>query len=128
MSLKFVTLFFFSFDNLDTKYHNGELEDDTEYAAFQRSFAESGYSEFGPLRRFSTKNDPTAAIVVPIVLLVVAMGVAGGIYIYRRRLNQDNGDADEEMPMNRPRRRGTASKFLGVSGIGKLNLRHKSQP
>ncbi|XP_068677575.1 receptor-type tyrosine-protein phosphatase delta-like isoform X2 [Montipora foliosa] len=99
-------------DISNTRYRNGKLEDGTDYAAFQRSFAESGYSEFGPLQSFSTNNDYTAAIVAPIILLVVAMGVAGGIYIYRRRPKQPN---EPDIPIL-PRH-----KIPGGSGIDNPN-------
>ncbi|XP_068728210.1 receptor-type tyrosine-protein phosphatase delta-like [Montipora capricornis] len=108
-------------DISNTRYRNGKLEDGTDYAAFQRSFAESGYSEFGPLQSFSTNNDYTAAIVVPIILLVVAMGVAGGIYIYRRRLNQGKDDAKDGEPLDELSPRGRRSKGVRVSGIDNPN-------
>ncbi|XP_044163802.1 receptor-type tyrosine-protein phosphatase delta-like isoform X2 [Acropora millepora] len=92
------------------KYLNGELEDGTETAAFQRSFDATGFYEDGNLYTFTTSKDPTLAIVLPIVIILMIAVIVVGIFIYRRRRqNLFNGDEDEGMPMNETSRGGKAS-------------------
>lgn len=130
----FITLFI----SASQKYLNGELEDGTETAAFQRSFEATGFYEDGELYTFKTEKnpktedltpgkDPTLAIVLPIVFVIIIAVVVVGIFIYRRRQNLFESDEDEGMPMNETSRGGKASsKRNRMSGIGKLDWNHSS--
>ena len=106
------------------KYLNGELNDDTQYAVFQRSFAENGdYDNEGFITfitdKLVTKKNYIVEIVVGILvpLFLVAV-IALAIFIYRRRRRQ-NESLDGGIPMQKKPRRPTASRILG-RGIGML--------
>ena len=103
---------FFSFFRLVyTKYFNGKLDDDTEYAVFQRSLSENGYYQDEGFSQFTTKTlpreeEPTPGkknkhlIVVGVFigLFIVCVVVVGGIVIVwlrGRRQNNANDDAEE---------------------------------
>ena len=61
------------------KYFNGELESNTHYAAFQRSFDEDGSYDSEKFVRFKTKKSfplVTVIVVVVVVVIVVAILVA----------------------------------------------------
>ena len=108
----------------EIKYLNGKLDDDTEYAVFQRSFDKDGNYEDEGFIQFTTNKDNTAAIaagVVVAILTVVAIVIVIIIF-YRRRKNRDGGSGEEPFPMKpNPHRRRTGSKSLfRRSGIGKL--------
>ena len=101
------------------EYLNGELNDNTQYAAFQRSFAEDGDYENEGFVTFITEKDYTVEIVVGILVpLFVVVVIALAIFIYRRRRRQ-NENLDGGIPMQKKSRRRTASRVLG-RGIGML--------
>ena len=102
------------------KYLNGKLDDNTEYAVFQRSFAEDGDYENEGFITFKTEKDHTGTIVaVVVVTILVVVVVAAAIFFYRRRQNSYRSE-DEEIPMNaKPHRRRTGSRLFRRSGIGK---------
>ena len=103
------------------EYLNGELNDNTRYAAFQRSFAENGDYENEGFITFTTKKDYTVEIVVGVlvpVLLLLLVFIALAIFIYRRRRRQ-NENLDGGIPMQKKSRIRTASRILG-RGIGML--------
>ena len=103
------------------EYLNGELNDSTQYAAFQRSFAENGDYENEGFITFTTKKDYILEIVVGVlvsVLLLVVVVIALAIFIYRRRRRQ-NENLEGRIPMQKRSRRQTASRILG-RGIGML--------
>ncbi|XP_068728189.1 receptor-type tyrosine-protein phosphatase epsilon-like [Montipora capricornis] len=107
------------------KYLNGELDDNTKYAVFQRSFAADGDYESEGFIEFTTKKDNTVAIVVGVlmsVLLVVVIVV--GIFIYRRRKRRHEDHGDEGMPMTKKKdpRRGTVSRLMRKAGIDNPNF------
>ena len=117
---------YFAADN-NKKYLNGELDDNSKYAVFQRSFADDGEYESEGFIEFTTKKDNTVAIVVGVlvsVLLVVVIVV--GIFIYRRRKRRHEDQGDEGMPMTKKKdpRRGTVSRLMRRAGIGMLHLEH----
>ena len=109
------------------EYLNGELNDSTQYAAFQRSFAENGDYENEGFITFTTKKDDiffnqdileiVVGILVPVLLLVVVV-IALAIFIYCRRRRQ-NENLEGRIPMQKRSRRLTASRILG-RGIGML--------
>lgn len=102
-----------------TEYLNGELDDNTQYAVFQRSFAENGDYENEGFITFITERDYTTVIVVSILVpLFVVVVIAFAIFIYRRRRRQ-NENIDGVIPMQKKSRRRTASRILG-RGIGML--------
>ena len=124
------------------EYLNGELNDNTQYAAFQRSFAENGdYDNEGFItfitEKFittestttestttesttteSTTKTYTGIVVGILVPLFVVVVIALAIFIYRRRRTQ-NENLDGGMPMQKKPRRPTASRIL-ERGIGML--------
>ena len=101
------------------EYLNGQLNDNTQYAAFQRSFAEDGDYENEGFIKFITEKDYTVEIVVGILVpLFVVVVIALAIFIYRRRRRQ-NENLDGGIPMQKKSRRRTASRILG-RGIGML--------
>ncbi|XP_015777605.1 PREDICTED: receptor-type tyrosine-protein phosphatase delta-like [Acropora digitifera] len=103
------------------EYLNGKLNDNTQYAAFQRSFAEDGNYDNEGFITFITKRDYTVEMVVGIlVLLFVVVVIALAIFIYRRRRRQ-NESLDGGMPMQKKPRRPTASRILG-RGIDNPNF------
>ena len=76
-----------------TKYLNGNLDEDTKYAVFQRSFAENGDYENEGFVKFTTKEtkkteddgiSTTTVVLSVIVGLLVLLIVAGGIVMWRR--------------------------------------------
>ena len=103
------------------EYLNGELDDNTQYAVFQRSFAENGDYENEGFIKFKTKKDYTLEMVVgslvPVLVLVVVFIVLA-IFIYRRRRRQ-NENLDGRIPMQKKQRRPTLSR-IGDRGIGML--------
>jgi len=105
------------------EYLNGELDDNTEYAAFQRSFAENGDYENEGFTTFITERDDTvkivAGVLVPVLLLVVVF-IALAVFIYRRRKRQ-NENLDGRIPMEKKSRRPTASRLWG-RGIDNPNF------
>ena len=100
------------------EYLNGKLNDGTEYAVFQRSFAEDGDYENEGFIKFETKTDYVVIVVSILVPLFVVVVIALSIFIYRRRRRQ-NESLDGEIPMQKKPRRPTASRILG-RGIGML--------
>lgn len=101
------------------EYLNGKLNDNTQYAAFQRSFAEDGDYENEGFVTFITKKDDIVEIVVGVLVpLFVVVVIALAIFIYRRRRRQ-NENLDGGIPMQKKSRRRTASRVLG-RGIGML--------
>ena len=100
------------------EYLNGELDDNTQYAVFQRSFAENGNYENEGFIKFETKKDYTiVGYLVPVLVLVVVFIVLA-IFIYRRRRRQ-NENLDGRIPMQKKQRRPTVSR-IGDRGIGML--------
>ena len=69
-----------SFFITDSKeYHNGELESNTHYAVFQRSFDDYGAYDSEKFLRFKTKKSfpvVTVIVVVVVILIVVLVAVA----------------------------------------------------
>ena len=105
------------------KYLNGKLEDNTDYAVFQRSFDKDGDYENEGFVKFTTHKDHTAAIVAGILvpLLIVAV-VAAGIFYYRRRQNRDRS-GEERIGLNsKSHGSGTVSSLHRRTGIGELFL------
>ena len=107
------------------EYLNGKLNDDTQYAVFQRSFAENGtYDNEGFItfitvtEKVKTKKDYILVVVGILVPLFVVVVIALAIFIYRRRRTQ-NENLDGGMPMQKKPRRPTASRIL-ERGIGML--------
>ncbi|KAL9973059.1 hypothetical protein ACROYT_G019468 [Oculina patagonica] len=74
------------------KYLNGELESNTHYAVFQRSFDDYGSYDSEKFIRFKTeKSFPTVIVVVVVVVVVVVIiGVGVGIYFYMKRKKKDS--------------------------------------
>lgn len=94
-----------------TEYFNGKLDDDTEYAVFQRSLSENGYYQDEGFSQFTTKTLPREEETTPgkknkhlivvgvfIGLFIVCVVVVGGIVIVwlrGRRQNNANDDGEE---------------------------------
>ena len=100
------------------EYLNGKLSESTQYAVFQRSFAEDGDYENEGFMTFITKTDYVVIVVSILVPLFVVVVIALSIFIYRRRRRQ-NECLDGGIPMQKKPRRPTASRILG-RGIGML--------
>ena len=101
------------------EYLNGGLDDNTQYAVFQRSFAENGDYENEGFIKFKTKKDYTAAIVAGVLVpLLVVVVIALAIFIHRRR-RTENENLGGRIPMEKKQRRPTASRLWG-RGIGML--------
>lgn len=107
------------------KYLNGKLEDNTDYAVFQRSFDKDGDYENEGFVKFTTRKDHTVAIVARILvpLLIVAV-VAAGIFYYRRRQNRDRSSEEQEgIGLNsKSHGSGTVSHLHRGKEIGELFL------
>ena len=102
-----------------TEYLNGGLDDNTQYAVFQRSFAKNGDYENEGFIKFKTKKDNTGAIVAGVLVpLLVVVVIALAIFIYRRR-RRENENLGGRIPMEKKQRRPTASRLWG-RGIGML--------
>ena len=103
------------------EYLNGELDDNTQYAVFQRSFAENGDFENEGFIKFKTKKDYTlemvVGVLVPVLVLVVVV-ITLAIFIYRRRRTR-KGMVDVSIPMPKKDSRSTVSR-LWSRGIGML--------
>ena len=100
---------------------NGKLEDNTDYAVFQRSFDKGGDYENEGFINFTTHKDHTGAIVAGVLVpLLIVAAVAAGIFFYRRRRTEDQNE-EEGIELNKSHRRGTVSKLFRRSGIGKLS-------
>ena len=72
---KVITFFYYLLLDMaePKKYYNGELNDGTNYAVFQRSFDSYGSYESEDVIRFTTKKSfPTTIVVVSVVVGVVA--------------------------------------------------------
>ncbi|XP_022799391.1 neogenin-like [Stylophora pistillata] len=92
-----------------TEYLNGKLDDDTEYAVFQRSlsgpddYQNEGFTQFTTrkMTELEPEDKTVIVIVVFIVLFIVFVVVVGGIVIVwlrgRRRSNEN--EVDEDIPM-----------------------------
>ena len=121
----FLTMTFLCFALLVEKFLNGELDDDTKYAVFQRSFDKDDNYENEGFIIFTTNKDNTAAIVagvvVPLIVLAIIVVV---VIVYLRRRNKDQAVDGEDVPMNsKPHRTKSVSAFFRRSGIGELYCR-----
>ena len=76
-----------------TKYLNGNLDEDTKYTVFQRSYAEDGDYENEGFVTFTTKEakkteedgiSTTIVVLSVVVGLLVLLIVVGGIVMWRR--------------------------------------------
>ena len=109
-----------------TKYLNGKLKEDTDYAVFQRSFSKNNNYEDEGFIRFKTDTSSNTVLIVAIVvsLLVVVAVIAGGIF-YRRRRNSARDEEDGEIPL-KPRKRTLTNRMLGrgSGAFGKLRLQY----
>ena len=105
------------------KYLNGKLEDNTDYAVFQRSFDKDGDYENEGFIIFTTHKDHTGAIVAGVLVpLLIVVAVAAGIFFYRRRQNKDRSSDEQGIELNsKSPRSGTVSDLHRRSGIGKLS-------
>ena len=105
-----------------TRYLNGKLDDNTDYAVFQRSFAEDGEYENEGFIAFKTEKDHTGAIVAGVLVpLLIVAAVAAGIFYYRRRQNRDRSSEEEGTGLNpESHGSGTVSHLHRRTGIGEL--------
>ena len=121
----FLTMMFLCFTLLVDEYLNGELDDDTKYAVFQRSFDKDNNYENEGFIIFTTNKDNTAAIVVGVVVpLIVLAVIVVVVIVYLRRRSKDQAVDGEDVPMNsKPHRTKSVSGFFRRSGIGELYCR-----
>ncbi len=92
-STPFLTDAFLFVSLIVTQYLNGNLDEGSEYAVFQRSFAENGDYENEGFVKFTTKEteeteddglSATIVVLSVIVGLLVLLIVFGGIVMWRR--------------------------------------------
>lgn len=84
-----IKLIFFSL--AVSKYLNGKLDDNTQYAVFQRSFDKDGGYENEGFVQFTTKTKTSTTIVVSIAAVLLFLLVLAGAFVIWRRRHHNGG-------------------------------------